>query len=476
MIHHLVGVIAVVGKDGDAAVRESVTLTRDGVMDELAADFAGDMLDDAALFAKFSKENRTAAQKLLDSLKEFLNKVRGLFTGKYRDMAAQEAYGKDFAELEDISKQWQAAFDAAERQAEKAKTAAGEGDGARYSLKKSGIDKYYARQIDQWDGKDHGGAFRVGAVSDALLKVGVPDVDIWFDQSKAAKQLEGKSKITKDVLKQIPEVLESPVAISESYDNTVMVFGQLFDGGGNPIVVAIRISSTNRRNHISIVNKSRSVGTRSHNLDALLADDKLLYWGENKKETKKWFNALGRSTPFGGTKFGLIRSISNPVENVKPKFSLKAYSEAEKKGHVKSAKEFFGETNNWNETGYITTDGTKLDFSGRHEGAPGGQTGRRGDGRVRRRAVLAAISIHAPREGGRPLTSRTASTSSAHFNPRPRAGGRPCSRPSVRLPASISIHAPARGGDPCRCCATGRYRNFNPRPREGGRQWSSFLL
>ena len=387
MIHHLVGVIAVVGKDGDAAVRESVTLTRDGVMDELAADFAGDMLDDAALFAKFSKENRTAAQKLLDSLKEFLNKVRGLFTGKYRDMAAQEAYGKDFAELEDISKQWQAAFDAAERQAEKAKTAAGEGDGARYSLKKSGIDKYYARQIDQWDGKDHGGAFRVGAVSDALLKVGVPDVDIWFDQSKAAKQLEGKSKITKDVLKQIPEVLESPVAISESYDNTVMVFGQLFDGGGNPIVVAILISSTNRRNHISIVNKSRSVGTRSHNLDALLADDKLLYLGENKKETKKWFNALGRSTPFGGTKFGLIRSISNPVENVKPKFSLKAYSEAEKKGHVKSAKEFFGETNNWNETGYITTDGTKLDFSGRHEGAPGGQTGRRGDGRDRCGAV-----------------------------------------------------------------------------------------
>lgn len=119
----------------EAAEQEGVTLTRDEVMDELAADFAGDMLDDADLFAKFSKENRTAAQKLLDSLKEFLNKVRGLFTGKYRDMAAQEAYGKDFAELEDIARQWQAAFDAAERKAEKAKTAAGEGDGVRYSLK-----------------------------------------------------------------------------------------------------------------------------------------------------------------------------------------------------------------------------------------------------------------------------------------------------------------------------------------------------
>ena len=80
-------------------------------------------------------------------------------------------------------------------------------------------------------------------------------------------------------------------------------------------------------------------------------------------------------------------SILTDGENVKPQFSLKAPVEAEKKGHVKSAKEFFGETNNWNETGYITTDGTKLDFSGRHEGAPGGQTGRRGDGRDRRGAV-----------------------------------------------------------------------------------------
>lgn len=122
----------------ETAEQEGVTLTRDEVMDELAADFAGDMLDDADLFAKFSKENRTAAQKLLDSLKEFLAKVKTAFTGKYRDMAAQEAYGKDFAELEDMAKQWQAAFDAAERQAEKTKTAAGEGDGVRYMIRNVG--------------------------------------------------------------------------------------------------------------------------------------------------------------------------------------------------------------------------------------------------------------------------------------------------------------------------------------------------
>ena len=46
----------------------------------------------------------------------------------------------------------------------------------------------------------------------------------------------------------------------------------------------------------------------------------------NKKETEAWFNALGRSTPFGGTKFGFIRSISIADENVK-KFRSRAFFE-----------------------------------------------------------------------------------------------------------------------------------------------------
>ena len=125
-------------------------------------------------------------------------------------------------------------------------------------------------------------------------------------------------------MKQIPSVLERPVAISESYDNTVMVFGRVFDAKRNPIVIALRVNSTNRRNHVTLVNKIRSVGTRSHNLDKLLSEDSLLYLSKNKKETVAWFNALGRSTPFGGTKFGLIRSISFQAENSNRKIKTSA--------------------------------------------------------------------------------------------------------------------------------------------------------
>lgn len=108
----------------EAAERAGVTLTQDEVMDEIAADFAGRMIEDTDLFAQFAKDNRTAAQKLLDGLKEFLAKVKAMFTGKSRDNAAMDAYGKTFGELEDIAQKWQAAFDAAERQAERATVSA----------------------------------------------------------------------------------------------------------------------------------------------------------------------------------------------------------------------------------------------------------------------------------------------------------------------------------------------------------------
>jgi hypothetical protein len=60
------------------------------------------------------------------------------------------------------------------------------------------------------------------------------------------------------------------------------------------------------------------------------------------------------------------------AENGKKRYSLKEYTDEEKKQHRKDADEYFGHTYKWAETGYILTNGKKLDFSGRHEGGPGG--------------------------------------------------------------------------------------------------------
>lgn len=96
----------------DASREAGVTLTQEEAMDEIAADFTAEMLNDADLFERFAAKNRPAAKTLLDRLKEFISKVKGLVASK-RNKAAQEAYGKNFAELQKIADLWQTAYDKA---------------------------------------------------------------------------------------------------------------------------------------------------------------------------------------------------------------------------------------------------------------------------------------------------------------------------------------------------------------------------
>ena len=87
----------------------------------------------------------------------------------------------------------------------------------------------------------------------------------------------------------------------------------------------------------------------------------------------------------------------------------------------------------------------------------------------------AAISIHAPREGGDRLPCPQ-SGSSFDFNPRPPRGGRPL--PHIRFiqPSIFQSTPPARGatlsGDMCLHLPG----NFNPRPPRGGRRLSALRL
>lgn len=365
----------------EAAEQEGVTLTRDEVMDELAADFAGDMLDDAALFAKFSKENRTAAQKLLDSLKEFLAKVKTAFTGKYRDMAAQEAYGKDFAELEDIAKQWQAAFDAAKRQAEKTKTAAGEGDGARYMIRNVGGETMTVIDTEN-DTRDFKAA---EAYLKTLVDADHPFSTILADAQPVyvGKDLPGEYKSSEYTKTMKPALRKIKMQAATNLDEMLL----LAENGEWRENVKPKHSKDaqngwyryNTQFAVPILNAKKAIDHYTVYGGTLLirndADGKsylydLLDVEKKKVISKTSFSAETHSEVTSPKPSGT--SILTDGENVKPQFSLKAYSEAEKKGHVKSAKEFFGKTYSWNETGYITTDGTKLDFSGRHDGAPGG--------------------------------------------------------------------------------------------------------
>lgn len=107
-------VVAYMAKAEEAGVK----LTQEEAMDEIAADFTRSMMEDGKLFEDFARENRKEARTLLDALKAFIAKVKSLFRSKTaQDRAAQDAYGKSMAELEQCVALWQKAYDAAGKRA-----------------------------------------------------------------------------------------------------------------------------------------------------------------------------------------------------------------------------------------------------------------------------------------------------------------------------------------------------------------------
>ena len=484
----------------EAAEQEGVTLTRDGVLDELAADFAGDMLDDAALFAKFAKENRTAAQKLLDSLKEFLAKVKTAFTGKYRDMAAQEAYGKDFAELEDIAKQWQAAFNAAERQAEKSKTAASEGDG-RMMLKDYSYDALVRKPdmtlavVEDADGlsrkevidkalteaKKYGGVNQNGNV---YVHVNDTDTDVVISTKALRHGLDRRFAVNAPATLKVGEILQNAVRVNElvpkldTVDATYVLMGAAKNKNNEPYIVQF------------VVNRASN--------EVMSVD--VLYAINAKKEPAA---LLPEITSVPATLTGsnisiadLLAYVNRYFPDVLPESVLRHF------GHSERPAGKLGE-------GATAVTGAELCERLFQSTPPA-----RGATVVRcKDCKHSYISIHAPREGGDYRRHRISSAERLfqstppargatpsgyrsrpyppYFNPRPREGGdlkgkqkgkvvdvfqsTPPARgatysthPKISSHHPISIHAPREGGDSACVCLLCLLGISIHAPREGG--------
>lgn len=376
-----------------AAAESGVELTREEVLDEIAADFTGRLMNDEDLFKRFASDNRTAAQKLLDALKEFIAKVKKALSGKARDTAAQEAYGTDFSTLEDIAQKWQNAFDAAAERVKNAETATVEGGGARYMIKQAENGAKYVQ-------------------ADRQVIFG-NDPAAWSEQLE--NYINGKIRRGEDVqlIAEDGDVLtltaKSAGKLSSPYDNNGRTMSEdAFERKVNAASHIDELAQVSRRVGRTKPDEGGRHGEMARDgwnyREAFFRDFDGTYYrvkisvaqgadgnavyniGQMKKEAFpkiKGSYAVSGNDPRGNTSQESATSVNTNVstavstipangKDVKGKFSLKSYSDAEKQLHSDEAKKHFGKTYKWSETGYITTDGSRLDFSGRHDGAPGG--------------------------------------------------------------------------------------------------------
>jgi hypothetical protein len=155
-------------------------------------------------------------------------------------------------------------------------------------------------------------------------------------------------------------------------DAMVVKIGELLNPGGRAFI-NVRGSD--------VKNAGSKVAINADRMEYFISNTGSYQKGFTSKELVGYLrDALGDGFTVEPTKeFGAVSAVVTKGSGAKEgtRYSLKArgvydYTDAEKKQHAKDAAAYFGTTYKWSETGYITAAGRKLDFSGRHEGGPGG--------------------------------------------------------------------------------------------------------
>ena len=211
-----------------------------------------------------------------------------------------------------------------------ADAAAAEG---RYS-----IDEGFEDEIEQLDQKSNDYMITVGKTSEVLKSIGVKDQTILWNAGKIKKILakhseanykagKDKSVMTADIIKQVPQVLENPVVVLHSneqsganqgknYGSRVYMFGEVTDALGQPVSVSLELLPTNTKG-LEMDNIVIASSYGKSNVQSALNTDQLLYIDPDKKRTAAWLGSNGLQLPVPPTMYGSMGTLTYFGESVK---------------------------------------------------------------------------------------------------------------------------------------------------------------
>ena len=378
-------------------------LTMDGAMDEVVADACEMMLRNTEAVQRLANENRSLAEKIRDWIGDFVKKLRAAFKG---DRATHDEARAMLDRMVELQKLWDDALvDAAKVKAAKENTA-GTG-GVQEQASKTQYQIKYPRftekdiernsvTLQSMSPVEHLTGDELGD-RNLPLKTRVTDYfnslgnNVYTEQfgDVALKNSSVHSEFRHgNTLNKVATYAAIPAVMKNGY---VIYAKPKNDMGLERIVVAapVTVGESAEKMYVAVMLQRDTQNQRLYLHDVVTETEKELSTSSNEHLNTTGPKATSKELYVTNILLDALRvkgdvrasgensNTGNPggsqnQRSVKEKFSLREYSENEKKQHIADAEKYFGKTYKWAETGYLTPGGTKLDFSGRHDGAPGG--------------------------------------------------------------------------------------------------------
>lgn len=298
------------------------------------ADGFRDFVRQQAAEAKMNAQARGAIGKVMDKIETLLQKVLAdverFLKQEPTNAAAKAAKSLTEEQLKDLRELYfehQAAAGERYRDAiAEQKNGTGETKNAASSKTeetavKYSIDTGFEQAIDTLDDKTSDYMVRVGTTSEALKSIGVKDQTILWNAGKIRKILAKHSDgMTKDIIKQVQQVLEHPIVILHSseeigkqqgknYGGRVYMFGEVYDTTGKPVSVSLELLPTSQKG-LLLDNIVITSAYGKGNVQNALNSDQLLYVDPNKKRTAAWLGSNGLQLPVPPTMYGSMGKLT----------------------------------------------------------------------------------------------------------------------------------------------------------------------
>lgn len=342
----------------DRYERAGQQLTYNQAMEEITADamrsifgteedfrnYVRQQAAEARMNAQAQKRSNRVMQKIETLLQKVLTDIKTLLGAEPDNAAARAAHTLTETQLKDLRQiyfnhqadagtNYRAALEANGGMEKAAAADAAAAEGERYS-----IDERFEDEIESLNKKTDDYMITVGKTSDVLKSIGVKDQTILWNAGKIKEILKkhsevrykaGKEKsiMTPDIIKQVPQVLENPVVVLHSNEETganqgknyrsrIYMFGEVKDALNQPVSVSLELLPT-RKNGLVMDNIVLTSAYGKNNVQNALNSDQILYIDPNKKRTAAWLGSTGLQLPVPPTMYGSRGTLTYFGESVK---------------------------------------------------------------------------------------------------------------------------------------------------------------